>query len=140
MKGWGYEVRMKREELAEALNVWPWDVDDWLLWGCPAEKIRSQWEFNLKKVKIWIKEEKIKIRRRRLLHRYQRREFDRRWLRDRCPICIDRGFAGEKAGRVYTLGEVLEGEWHLRRAAIPCGHSAFLNPTSILEQSLRNGR
>jgi len=40
---------------------------------------------------------------------------------------MDRGFSGDKAGRVYTLGKVLEGEWHLRKTGIPCGHSAYLN-------------
>jgi hypothetical protein len=43
---------MTRNELAKELKVWPWDVDDWPLWGCPAKKIRSEWEFDLEKVKI----------------------------------------------------------------------------------------
>jgi len=54
---------MNRKELAEELNVRPWDVDDWLLWGCPAEKFRTQWEFDIEQVKIWLRTEKIRIKR-----------------------------------------------------------------------------
>lgn len=118
---------MNRNELAKELNVSPWDIDDWLLWGCPAKKIRSEWEFDFEQVKFWLKSERIRIkpiRRRRLP---ERPLLDRRWFGNRCPVCTDRGFPGEKAGRLYTLGEVYEGEWHLRRAGIPCGHSANLN-------------
>jgi hypothetical protein len=117
---------MNRNELAKELNVWPWDVDDWLLWGCPARKLANAWEFNLESVEIWLKTEKIKIKRIRSQHRPSKPIVDQRWFRGRCPICIDRGFSGEKAGRVYTLGEVSEGAWHLRRTGIPCGHSAYL--------------
>ncbi len=53
---------MNRNELAKELNVWPWDVDDWLLLGCPAKKVGMQWEFNAEKVKIWLRNEKIKIK------------------------------------------------------------------------------
>ena len=117
---------MNRNELASELNIGPWDVDDWLLWGCPARKIRSEWDFDLDQVKIWLKSEKIRIKavgpRRLPLKPF----WDQRWFGNRCPICIDRGFPGEKAGRLYTLGEVSEGEWHLRRTGIPCGHSANL--------------
>jgi len=122
--------------LAKALNVWPWDVDDWLLWGCPAKKARSEWGFDPGKVKFWLETEKIKIKRIRPQHPPERLMFDQRWLRGRCLICIDRGFPGERAGRVYTLGEVSEGEWHLRRTGILCGHSAYLNLIEILASSL----
>ena len=54
---------MSREELARALNVWPWDVDDWLIWGCPAKKFRTAWEFDLEKVESWLGSKKIKIKR-----------------------------------------------------------------------------
>ncbi len=49
---------MNRNELAKELNVQPWDIDDWLLWGCPAEKIRTAWEFDLEKVKICLDQNK----------------------------------------------------------------------------------
>ena len=118
---------MNRDELAKEFSVWPWDVDDWLLWGCPAKKLRSKWEFDLEKVKIWLQTKKIKIKQMKPRHSPTKPTFDQRWFRGRCPICIDRGFPGRKAGRVYTLGEVSEGEWQLRRTGIPCGHSAYLN-------------
>jgi hypothetical protein len=122
---------MNRNELARELDVMPWDVDDWLLWGCPVKKFRSAWEFDLEKVKIWLATAEIKKRRVRAQHLPARPIWDPRWLRERCPICIDRGFPGEKAGRVYTLGEVSEGEWHLRKTGIPCGHSAYLNGKNL---------
>ena len=53
---------MNRNELAKELNVWPWDVDDWLLLGCPAKKLGTQWEFSMEKVRIWLKDERIKIK------------------------------------------------------------------------------
>ncbi len=118
---------MNREELAKELNVWPWDVDDWLLLGCPAKKIGTGWEFDLEKVKVWLEIKKIKIKRIKPQHPSTRPVFDQRWFKGRCPICIDRGIPEERAGRLYTLGEVLEGEWHFRRAGIPCGHSIYLN-------------
>jgi hypothetical protein len=118
---------MNRSELAKALNVWPWDIDDWLLLGCPAKKIRNSWEFDLEKVEIWLETEEIKIKRIRSQHLREKHIFDQRWFGDRCPMCIDRGFPGGKAGRLYTLGEVSEEEWHLRRTGIPCGHSSYLN-------------
>jgi len=127
---------MNRKELATELDVWPWDVDDWLLLGCPAKKNRTKWEFDLGKVKIWLETEKIKIKRITPHQLSTRPIFDQRWFGRRCPICIDRGIPGEKAGRVYTLGEVSEGEWHLRRTGIPCGHSALLNYLEILNSSL----
>ena len=116
---------MNRTELAMELGVRPWTVDDWLLWGCPAKQIGRNWEFALEKVKVWLETKKIKIKRINP-RRSQKSIFDQRWFRGRCPICIDRGFPGRKAGRVYTLGEVSEGEWHLRRTGIPCGHSAYV--------------
>ncbi len=119
---------MNRNELASALNVGPWDVADWLLRGCPAKKFRNSWEFDLEKVTAWLQKEKIKIKIKPTKRRRSSStpRFDPRWLAERCPICIDRGLAGEKAGKVCTMGEVLENEWHLRRIGIPCGHSVFL--------------
>ncbi len=116
---------MNRTELAVEFGVWPWIVNDWLLWGCPAEKVGRNWEFDLEKVKVWLQTEKIKIKR-ITPRRSTRPTFDQRWFTERCPICIDRGFPEGKAGMVYTLGEVSEGEWHLRRTGIPCGHSAYV--------------
>jgi hypothetical protein len=118
---------MNRKELAKELNVWPSEVDDWLLLGCPAKKNRTVWEFDLWKVNIWLDTEKIKIKRVEHHHLPTRPLFDQRWFGERCPVCIDRGIPREKAGRVYTLGEVTDGKWHIRRTGIPCGHSAYLN-------------
>ena len=118
---------MNRKELAKELNVGPWDVDDWLLLGCPAEKIRTGWEFDLEKVKVWLQVEKIKRKRIKPQHSPTRPILDQRWFKGRCPICIARGFSGEKAGWVYTLGEVSDGKWHIRRTGIPCGHSIYLS-------------
>ena len=117
---------MNRNELAKELSVWPWDVDNWLLLGCPAKRDRIVWDFNIEQVKIWLKSENIKIRQIKTTHFHTGPLLDQRWFGGRCPICIDRGFPGEKAGRLYTLGEMLEGEWHLRRTGIPCGHSAHV--------------
>ena len=118
---------MNRNELAKELRVWPWVVDEWLLLGCPAKKDRLVWDFNIEQVKIWLKAEKIRIKRIQPKPSPRSSPLDIRWFGGRCPICIDRGFPGEKAGRLYTLGEVLEGEWHLRRTGIPCGHSMYLS-------------
>ena len=131
---------MNRNELAKEFDVWPWDVDDWLLWGCPAQKIRTDWDFDLEKVKIWLETQKIKVRRIKPRPLLTRPLFDQRWFGGRCPICIDRGFPGEKAGMVYTLGEVSEGEWHLRRTGIPCGHSAYLSYIEILSPFFRKDK
>ncbi len=131
---------MNRSELATEFNIYPWDVDDWLLWGCPAIKMRTLWEFDLEKVRIWLGKERIKIKRVRRRHPSRRPVFDLRWFGDRCPICIERGFPGDRAGRIYTMGEVLEGEWHLRRTGIPCGHSIFLKQMRIMRPSARKGR
>ncbi len=114
---------MNRNELAKELNVWPWNVDDWLLWGCPAKKFRTAWEFDLAKVKIWLETENIKIKRSRPRQLPTRSLSEGRWFEERCPICNVRGYAGEEAGKLYTFGKIVEGEWHLRRAGIPCGHS-----------------
>ena len=130
---------MNRNELAKELNVWPWDIDDWLLWGCPAKKFRTGWEFDLEKVQFWLENEKMRIKRitpQPSSSGPTRPMFDPRWFKGRCPICIDRGFPAEKAGKVYTLGEVFDGEWHLRRTGIPCGHSAYADHTEILCSSL----
>ena len=124
---------MNRNELAKEFDVQPWDVDDWLLWGCPAEKIRKDWDFDLEKAKSWLETQKIKIKQIKPHHLLTRPLFDQRWFGERCPICIDRGFPGEKAGMVYTLGEVSQGECHLRRTGIPCGHSAYLKYKEILK-------
>jgi len=131
---------MDRNELAKALNVDPCNVDSWLLLGCPAKKLWRSWEFDLERVKNWLEIKKIKAKRNKPQHSPSRAEFDQRWFKGRCPICIDRGFSGEKAGRVYTLGEVLEGEKHLRRTGIPCGHSAYLNRIEILRFSAQKNR
>jgi len=130
---------MDRNELAKTLNVDPCNVDSWLLLGCPAKKIRRRWEFDLERVKNWLEIEKIKIKG-KPQHSPSRPEFDQRWFKRRCPICIDRGFSGEKAGRIYTLGEVSGGEKHLRRTGIPCGHSAYLNRMEILSYSHSKNR
>ena len=63
---------MNREELAKEFDVWPWDVDDWLLLGCPAKKIRIQWEFDFDRVTGWLKTEKIRIR----MEAYDNRALD----------------------------------------------------------------
>ena len=118
---------MNRNDLAKELGVSPWDVDDWLLLGCPAKKHRTAWEFDIEQVRIWLKTERIRVRRNKPSHRPTRFPLDQRWFGGRCPICADRGFPGEKAGRLYTLGEVLEGEWHLSRTGVPCGHSAYVS-------------
>jgi len=118
---------MNRSELAKELNVWPWDVDTWLLEGCPGKKLRLAWEFDLEKVRRWLETAKTRIRRNRRPHSAPRAIFDPRWFGGRCPICIDKGFPAERAGRIYTLGEMLAGEWQLRRTGIPCGHSAYLD-------------
>ena len=131
---------MNRNELAKELNVWPWDIDNWLLWGCPAVRIRTVWEFDLEKVKVWLATQKIKIKGMKPRHSPTRHMFDQRWFGGRCPICIDRGIPEEKAGKVYTLGEVSEGKWHLRKTAIPCGHSAYVNPIKLLSSSLPKDR
>ncbi|HSR12987.1 MAG TPA: hypothetical protein VLS90_16195 [Thermodesulfobacteriota bacterium] len=117
--------KMDRTELAKEFHVWPWDVDDWLLWGCPARKIRATWDFDPEQVRAWLKSQRIKVRRIRPRHS-PARLFDHRWFGSRCPVCMDRGFLEESAGRLYTFGEIFEGEWHLRRTGVPCGHSANL--------------
>jgi hypothetical protein len=117
---------MDRNELAKELNVWPWDVDDWLLGGCPAQKIRTEWEFNLEQIRAWLRAEKIRIKRIKPQPAPSPPLLDQRWFGRRCPICADRGFPGEKAGLLYTDGELVEGTWHLRRTGVPCGHSANL--------------
>ncbi len=135
-KGGGESERpgtMNRDELSRELNVTPWEIDSWMLLGCPVKRVRLSWEFNVEKVKAWLRTQKIKTRR-RALHRLPRaRKIDRRWMGKRCPICMDKGFYGNKAGRVYTLGELADGEWHLRRIGVPCGHSVYLNYTEELD-------
>lgn len=123
---------MSRKELAKELGVTPWTIDDWLLKGCPAIKIRSQWEFDLDQVKNWLKTEKIRIRRVKPLPSFP--HFNERWLGKRCPLCIDRGFPGEKAGLLYNFGEVLGGRWQLRRTGIPCGHSQIIDPSQLTKE------
>jgi hypothetical protein len=113
---------MNRNDLSEQLKVTPWDVDDWLLWGCPAEKFLSQWDFNIEAVRKWLKDNKIKVK---PTPRARRRKatFDDRWLDKRCPQCMDKGFVGERAGLLITLGEIIMGQWYFRRVGYPCGHS-----------------
>jgi len=120
---------MNREGLAKEFNVLPWKIDEWLLLGCPARKNRKGWDFDIVSVRSWLRNEKIKTK-----HSGPRRSqarpaaVDQRWFGGRCPVCADKGFLGEKAGKVYTLGEVSNGKWHLRRTGIPCGHSVCLTP------------
>jgi hypothetical protein len=118
---------MNRDELAKELDVQPWYLDDWLLWGCPAIKIRTQWQFDIEQITSWLKTQRIRVKRMTPHHLPARPLFDQRWLGKRCPICTDRGFPGEKAGRLYVLGEIFEGQWHLRKTGFPCGHSQNLN-------------
>ena len=77
---------MNRNDLAKELKVSPWDVDDWLLWGCPADKIRSAWDFNLHQVKDWLSTERIKLKRIRSRHLSEKSLLDERWLGKNCPV------------------------------------------------------
>jgi len=113
---------MNRKELAEELGVVPWDIDDWLLWGCPAEKFLSQWNFNPQAVERWLKENKIKIRK-TAQPLPKKPEADQDWLNRRCPKCREKGFPGEQAGLLCTYGEIVMGRWYFRRVGYPCGHS-----------------
>jgi hypothetical protein len=36
---------------------------------------------------------------------------------------MEKGFLGEKAGLLCTLGELVMGRWYWRRVGYPCGHS-----------------
>ncbi len=114
---------MNRNELAKEMDVSPCDVDNWLLLGCPARIARREWEFEIEPVRYWLRIKKIAVK--RINHRAspQKAVFDPRWFGGRCPICADRGFPGEKAGRLYNFGEVFEEKLLLRRVGIPCGHS-----------------
>ncbi len=132
---WGEgDKKMSREELAKELGVTPWAVDDWLVKGCPAIKIRTQWEFDLDQVKNWLKIEKIKFKKIKPPPSTSPPPFNARWLGKRCPLCIDRGFGGEKAGLLYNFGEILEGRWHLRRTGIPCGHSQIIDLSGLSKE------
>jgi len=113
---------MTRNEIAKQLKVEPWDVDDWLLRGCPAERLLSQWNFDMPAVQKWLKDQKIRTKRNGKFKPTSPR-FDHGWLRTRCPKCMERGFQGEKAGLLCTLGELVMGRWYLRRVGYPCGHS-----------------
>ncbi len=116
---------MNRKDLARELGVWPCKVDDWLLQGCPAKRLGKEWGFNIDKVRIWLEAERIHVG--RVTPKASARPtVNEDWLSPRCPICSDRGFPGEKAGRVYTLGEFADGGWQLRRTGIPCGHSTYI--------------
>ncbi len=113
---------MNRKELAEELSVAPWDIDDWLLWGCPAEKLLSQWNFNVQAVERWLKENNIKISKAaQPLPKASR--ADLHWLNRRCPKCREKGFSGEQAGLLCTDKEIVMGRWRFRRVGYPCGHS-----------------
>ena len=114
--------KMNRNELAEELNVSPWEIDDWLLWGCPAEKFLSQWNFNLQAVARWLKENKIKIKE-PAQSPPKEAEADNNWMTQRCPKCRKKGFLGEQAGLLCTYGEIVMGRWCFRRVGYPCGHS-----------------
>ncbi len=115
---------MTRNEIAEQLDVEAWDVDDWLLKGCPAEKFLSQWIFDLNAVKRWLKDNKIRIKPTNGKPRAKKKaRLDLGWLDRRCPLCREKGFLGEKAGLLVTLGEIVMGKWYWRRVGYPCGHS-----------------
>ena len=43
-----------RNDLAIELGVEPSVIDDWLLQGCPAEKILAQWIFDIQNVSAWL--------------------------------------------------------------------------------------
>lgn len=113
---------MNREELAAELNVSPWDIDDWLLWGCPAEKFLSQWIFNIRTVEGWLKTNRIRIRRTAKPMPKEPGAGDD-WLSRRCPKCREKGFPGEQAGLLCTDKEIVMGRWRFRRVGYPCGHS-----------------
>jgi len=36
---------------------------------------------------------------------------------------MEKGFLGEEAGLLVTLGEIVMGRWYWRRVGYPCGHS-----------------
>jgi len=113
---------MNRKELAEELNVNPWDIDDWLLKGCPAEKFLSQWNFNIQAVERWLTENRVKIGRAdKPVAGEQGTQLD--WLSRRCPRCRQKGFSGEQAGLLCTDKELVMGRWLFRRVGYPCGHS-----------------
>jgi hypothetical protein len=97
---------MNRKELAKELDVSPCDVDDWLLLGCPSRKIRREWEFEIEPVKCWLRSKKIAVKRVNPQAFPKKPVFDQRWFGGRCPICADRGFPGEKTGRLYNFGEI----------------------------------
>ncbi len=120
--------KMNRSELANELNVSPWDIDDWLLWGCPAEKFLSQWNFNLQAVSRWLKENKIKIKKPVQPLPNETKPDDDGWLNKRCPKCREKGFPGEQAGLLCTYGEIVMGRWRFRRVGYPCGHSMEILP------------
>ena len=113
---------MTRNEIAEELKVEPWDVDDWLLKGCPAEKLLSQWIFDLDAVKRWLKKNKVKIKH-TVKSPPKKLKSNDGWLDRRCPKCKEKGFLGERAGLLCTLGELIMGRWYWRRVGYPCGHS-----------------
>ena len=113
---------MTRNEIAEELKVEPWDVDDWLLKGCPAEKLLSQWIFDVDAVERWLKKNKVKVKHTVKSSPRKLKSKDG-WLNRRCPKCMEKGFLGERAGLLCTLGELVMGRWYWRRVGYPCGHS-----------------
>ena len=113
---------MTRNEIAEELKVEPWDVDDWLLKGCPAEKLLSRWIFDLDAVERWLKKNKVKIKH-TVKSPPKKLKSNDGWLDRRCPKCMEKGFLGERAGLLCTLGELVMGRWYWRRVGYPCGHS-----------------
>ena len=126
---------MNRNDLATELRVWPWDVDNWLLWGCPGKKFGRVWEFDIDKVKKWLRTDKIKIKGIKSGHLSERGSFGDRWLGNRCPECIEKGFAEEEAGRLYTIPGIVGGECYLRRSGFPCGHLSGLYETRDIFRS-----
>jgi hypothetical protein len=121
---------MNRKELAEELGVAPCDIDDWLLWGCPAEKFLSQWNFNPQAVQRWLKENRIKIKK-TAQPLPKEPEADQDWLNRRCPKCREKGFPGEQAGLLCTYGEIVMGRWYFRRLVILAGDLMEILPEMV---------
>ncbi len=69
---------MERKEVARELGVWPWNVDEWLLRGCPAKKLITEWDLYLEKVNSWLKNEKVRIK--KTNKRNLRPPYDQGWF------------------------------------------------------------
>ncbi len=95
---------MNRNELSKELSVWPWVVDDWLLLGCPAKKDGLVWDFNIERVKIWLKAEKIRIKRIKPNHSPRRSPLDQRRFGAVVRFVLTEDFR-EKRPAGFTLWE-----------------------------------